>query len=163
MSPATMHVLFVCTGNIFRSMTAEYALTHMPALPDDIVVSSAGTIDAPHGILDFVSAHMAKKSIDVSHHKPRKLTREIINSADLAVAMGEDHQSHVSATFERDIPLFNRVAFGHDEPMKDVWEVLPDWRTTDHDAGRAYAWDLMDRIFDGLPPFIERMQQFARR
>lgn len=155
-----MNVLFICTGNVFRSMTADYALRVERTLPDTVTVGSAGIMDAPHGVLDFVSGHLARKHIDVSGHRPRKLTSEMLDGADLAVAMGTDHQNHVASEFGRTIPLFNQVAFGIDEPMPDVWEVIPDWRNNEASA-HAYAWSVMDRIFEGTPSFVERMRRFA--
>ena len=53
-------VLFVCTGNIFRSLTAEYALR--AALRDsgrEIVVESAGTEDFPHVVKSSVARYLA--------------------------------------------------------------------------------------------------------
>jgi protein-tyrosine phosphatase len=41
-------VLFVCTGNIFRSLTAEYVLRRELGPNSRIVVASAGTDDYPH-------------------------------------------------------------------------------------------------------------------
>lgn len=158
-----MNVLFICTGNVFRSMTADYALRHASQLPSHVTVNSAGIIDAPHGVLDFVSGHMTRNGIDVSDHQPRKLTQDMLDQTDLAVAMGRDHQEHVAKTFGRDIPLFNQVAFDLDEPMPDIWEVLPNWRGVDEAKGHAYAWNLMDRIFEGIPMFVERMGGFVHR
>lgn len=41
-------MLFVCTGNIFRSLTAEHALRRALQARTGIHVSSAGTDDYPH-------------------------------------------------------------------------------------------------------------------
>ncbi|HSF32988.1 MAG TPA: hypothetical protein VLK82_21270 [Candidatus Tectomicrobia bacterium] len=40
-------ILFVCTGNIFRSLTAEYALKAVLDPRSPIRVSSAGTVAIP--------------------------------------------------------------------------------------------------------------------
>ena len=37
------HILFVCTGNIFRSMIAEHALRYTAGTTSDYSFSSAGT------------------------------------------------------------------------------------------------------------------------
>ncbi len=42
-------VLFVCTVNIFRSLTAEYALRHVLGARSDITVASASMDDCPPG------------------------------------------------------------------------------------------------------------------
>ncbi|MGI9405926.1 MAG: low molecular weight phosphatase family protein [Hyphomicrobiaceae bacterium] len=154
---AITSVLFICTGNIFRSMTAEYALRGVAPL----AVSSAGLIDAPHEVLPFVRSHLTGKGVDIAEHQPRRLTQAILDDADVAVAMGTDHRDHVGEVHGRDIPLFSEVAFGKSEPLRDVWEVIPDWRNNDAEA-HAYAWSLMDRIFDGMPQFVARMEDFVR-
>ncbi len=157
-----LNVLFICTGNIFRSMTAEYALRAAFEANAHHTVSSAGLIDAPHEVLPFVREHLTRKAVDISRHRPRRLTQEMLDEADLAVAMGDDHRDHVVRVFGRRIPLFNEVAFGTSEPLRDVWEVIPDWRNNEAEA-QAYAWSLMDTIFDGMPQFVGRMGGFAEQ
>ncbi|TMH71623.1 MAG: low molecular weight phosphotyrosine protein phosphatase, partial [Betaproteobacteria bacterium] len=45
---APVVVLFVCTGNIFRSLTAEYALRRELGAQSAVAVASAGIHDYPH-------------------------------------------------------------------------------------------------------------------
>jgi protein-tyrosine phosphatase len=55
-------ILFVCTGNIFRSMTAEYALKAMLDPRSPIRVSSAGTVALPQAMHpDVIAAHTVNK------------------------------------------------------------------------------------------------------
>lgn len=51
-------ILFVCTGNIFRSLTAEYALRNVLGVGTDIVVASAGTENFPHVVRPFVRDYL---------------------------------------------------------------------------------------------------------
>ena len=51
-------VLFVCTGNIFRSLTAEYALRAALGARRDIVVASAGTEDFPYVVRPLVREYL---------------------------------------------------------------------------------------------------------
>ena len=44
-------VLFVCTGNIFRSMTAEYALKRALDGRAGLLASSAGTAEMTEAII----------------------------------------------------------------------------------------------------------------
>jgi len=87
-------VLFVCTGNTCRSPMAEALLrARMPeAWRDRIEVSSAGTIaldgqPASGTAIDV----MADIGIDLSGHRARRLTEELVREADLIVAMAEEH------------------------------------------------------------------------
>ena len=67
-------MLFVCTGNIFRSLSAEHALRHALQARADIHVSSAGTDDFPHVVRPNVRDYLLTRSFDVSRHTRRTLT-----------------------------------------------------------------------------------------
>ena len=68
-------VLFVCTGNIFRSVTAEYALK--ASLSDGMrcIVGSAGIDAKPQSVHGWVRTQLREKGADASHHTQRQLTR----------------------------------------------------------------------------------------
>lgn len=154
------NVLFICTGNIFRSMTAEYALRAALGDGADTSVHSAGIIDAPHEIVSFVTDYMKDKGIDLSRHQPKKLTRAMLDEADLAVAMDLDHKRQVADTHTHRLPLFSEIAYGTEESVQDVCDMVPDWRNNEV-AASAYGRSVMDYIFDGMPGFITRMHSFA--
>jgi protein-tyrosine phosphatase len=99
-------VLFVCTGNIFRSLTAERALRH--ALQDraDIHVSSAGTADFPHVVAPNVREYLLAKGFDVSRHQRRTLTEAILRESHLVIAMSVNHCADLRSRFGRAAPLF---------------------------------------------------------
>jgi len=109
-------VLFICAGNIFRSMTAEYALRD--ALGEGAVqVCSAGLVEAPHDVVSFVADYLHGRGIDVSKHQPRRLTREILNDASVAIAMDFAHRDAVQQQFGVTLPLFSEVSNGTETPM----------------------------------------------
>ncbi len=160
MSPdASPTVLFVCTGNIFRSMTAEYALRAALGDGDPRIVGSAGLAEAPHEIVPFVRHYLADRGLDISAHRPTKLTGAALLQADLAVAMGTEHRDRIVKQFDRRLPLFSEVAYDTVEPLRDVYEVVPDWRNN-ATAAAAYGCSVMDYIFDGMPSFVRRMPAF---
>jgi protein-tyrosine phosphatase len=118
-------VLFVCTGNIFRSVTAEYALKIRLGANTSCVVRSAAVDAKPQPMHAWVQARMREKGADPTTHIQRQLTRELVEAADLVIAMGRDHQVFVREQFGRDVPLFNQVCLGHDQPILDLHEVMP--------------------------------------
>ncbi|MBI3807029.1 MAG: hypothetical protein HY281_05885 [Nitrospirae bacterium] len=92
-------VLFVCTGNIFRSMTAEYALKAGLGLGTSCVVSSAGIDAKPQSVHDWVQIQLREKGADPTRHIQRQLTKELVEAADLVIAMGRNHQAFVREKF----------------------------------------------------------------
>ena len=157
-------VLFICTGNIFRSMTAEFALKASLGANAPFDVRSAGLLAAPHEVVAFVSDYLAARGHDTARHRPTRLNTATLDGADLAVAMGTEHRARIAQDFDRCLPLFSEIAYGTVEALRDVDEVVPDWRRNKA-AAAAYGRSLMDYIFDGMPGFLGRMDDFmaARR
>jgi protein-tyrosine-phosphatase len=91
------HVLFVCTGNICRSPLAESLLER--ALKDrglDVEVTSAGT-GAWDGAPASEGAYLVglERGLDLSGHRARLLTRELVDEADLILTMARHHRARV--------------------------------------------------------------------
>ena len=116
-------VLFVCTGNIFRSLTAEYALRrHAP----HVVVASAGTDDFPHVVRPNVRDYLRTRGIDVASHRRRTLTEEILRNAASVIAMSTDHQSFIAERFGMRVPVFLEACGGACEALPDIEDVVLD-------------------------------------
>ncbi len=151
-------VLFICTGNIFRSMTAEYAfraqINNLPFRSESAGIEAKQQVMYPP-----VKNRLIELGIDPSAHIQRKLTQDMLNQVVLPVAMGIDHQTFIRATFNRDVPLFNRIALGTDDPIKDTWEAVPDWNS-DENARQTYAVYVVDTIWQVMPGFIQNMENF---
>jgi protein-tyrosine phosphatase len=150
-------VLFVCTGNIFRSVTAEYALKARLSLGPSCVVSSAGIDAKPQSVHKWVQTRLQEKGADPTRHVQRQLTKELVEAADLVVAMGRNHQVFVREQFGRDVPLFNQACLGHDQPILDLHEGMPDWET-DSERARAYVSSVIDFIWATAPALLPRLR-----
>ncbi len=149
-------VLFVCTGNIFRSLAAEQALKTLLGAQSSLLVASAGIDAKPQSVHEWVQTRLRLKGADPAGHVQRQLTREMVQAADLVIAMGCDHQMFIRERFGRDVPLFNQVCVGRDEPIEDVHEVMPEWEQN-LDQARAYVWSVIDRIWQATPALIQRL------
>src|SRR5256886_7703534 len=93
----TQHVLFVRHGNICRSPLAAALLER--ALKErglDVNVTSAGT-GAWDGAPASEGAYLVglERGLDLSGHRARLLTRELVEEADLILTMARHHRARV--------------------------------------------------------------------
>ncbi|HEX7768001.1 MAG TPA: low molecular weight phosphatase family protein [Nitrospira sp.] len=149
-------ILFICTGNIFRSLTAEYALKQFLGPQGLYCVGSAGIEAKAQSIHPIVRARLLEHGADPAGHVQRKLTQSLLDQSDCVVAMGRDHQEAVQRLFGLSVPLFNQLCFGLDEPILDVHEVRPDWEQNEEPA-RAYVLSVVDHICDAIPHLAARL------
>jgi protein-tyrosine phosphatase len=152
-------VLFVCTGNVFRSLTAEYALKARLDPGSPIRVNSAGTVALPQEMHPDVGAYLMQRGMDPSHHRQRKVSMEILQASDLVIAMSTDHQAYLFDTFQYRAPLFNEVCHGRSEPLLDVWEAVPTWES-DLQAARHYTFQVMEYIWVSIPCLLQNLGRY---
>ncbi|WP_252181349.1 low molecular weight protein-tyrosine-phosphatase [Azospirillum sp. B4] len=89
-------ILFVCTGNICRSPTAEGVMRRrlaMDGLSDRVTVASAGTHGYHVGEAPDIRAVEAARyrGVDLSALRARRVDAEDIQRYDLVLAMDRDH------------------------------------------------------------------------
>ena len=151
------HVLFVCTGNIFRSLTAEYALRDILGARRDIIVASAGTEDFPYVVRPLVRDYLQTRGLDVSGHRRRTLTREMLDEATLVIAMSTEHRAMLADQFDRrDVPLFTEACGLAGEPLPDVEDVVADYQTNVAAVEAHVRWTI-DRIIELTPRLAGRL------
>jgi protein-tyrosine-phosphatase len=93
-----MKILFVCSGNTCRSPLAEAITKRLvdEARRKDVEVSSAGA-SAWDGSPASDGALLVgmERGLDLSSHRSRQLTADIIRDADLILAMSPSHLSRI--------------------------------------------------------------------
>lgn len=95
-----MRLLFVCTGNTCRSAMAEIIARRLiqERKLEDIRVSSAGTSTWEGTPASDAALLVAiERSSDLSGHRARSVTQEIVQENDLLLVMGPHHLERVNA------------------------------------------------------------------
>ncbi|MFW5705194.1 MAG: hypothetical protein ACOCXG_05120 [Nanoarchaeota archaeon] len=154
-----MRVLFVCTGNIFRSMSAEYLMKKY--LDDNRIegfeVSSCGTIASPEPPYQWTVERLSKYGVSPNGHVQRKITKDIAENADVIVAMAEHHKIYIEEKFGLKSHLFKEISEGKCEDLAD-----------DNESHRLICGEItlkelifetVDYIYDVMPDFVERIKQ----
>lgn len=118
-----MRILFVCTGNTCRSPLAEAIARRIlaDAGKKNVIVESAGT-NAWDGAPASDDALLVgvERNIDLSGHRSRRLTREMVEQADLVLVMSPEHLTRVR---ELDVTANAYLLAGYgseDEPRRAI-------------------------------------------
>src|SRR5437870_8755482 len=131
----TKRILLVCTGNICRSPLAAALLQRALAQRgiDGLDVASAGT-GAWDGAPVSEGAYLVglERGLDLSAHRARLLTRELVEEADLILTMARHHRPRVDELRGegRLFVLGEYVGPGGDEESDPFGGVLEVYRDT---------------------------------
>ena len=153
-------ILFVCTGNICRSPTAEGVFRHQVAeagLADAIATDSVGLegwhVGKPPDPRSVEAA--ARRGVDISDLRARQLTQEDFDRFDLLLAMDEGHHHDMLRRATREqrdkVRMFMEVAAGHPAPP------VPD----PYYGGSGGFETVLDMIEEGARAWLREME--ARR
>ena len=151
-----MNILYVCTWNIFRSMSAEY-LTKKYIDDNKITnffISSAGTVATIDPPFDETLKRLALYGCDPSHHVQRKITQEILAAQDIIICMAEHHRQNVRALWFEAV-LFNEIAYNTTEDVLDDGEYMQIHGP--YLDLEEYVPTIVDYIHDAIPLIINNI------
>jgi len=88
----SLRLLVVCTGNICRTPMAVYFLTTAATEAGlDVVVTSSGFLTVDQPASPMVQEVMGERGADLSTHRSRLTTPEMLAQADLVITMERRH------------------------------------------------------------------------
>lgn len=109
MSPINS-ILYVCSGNVFRSVFAEGYTKHVLAKYDitNIKVSSCGIIaqesfKIPQSIKKLFELYNIKEK-DLSQHVPTRVNKELLSLSDLILVMDKTQIEYIKQNFPEFLP-----------------------------------------------------------
>lgn len=137
--PVRASLLFVCTANRCRSpMAAALFRQSARQLGADIVVHSAGLLEAGAPPLPETLEEMSRRGIDLSGHRSRQVDKELIASSDLVVGLERLHVRAVVLASEggeawgRSFTLREVVRRGRELGARPVELSLAEWTAELH-------------------------------
>ncbi|MGA2552828.1 MAG: low molecular weight protein-tyrosine-phosphatase [Burkholderiaceae bacterium] len=149
-------ILFVCTGNICRSPTAEgvfLAKVRDAGLAQHVKVDSAGTHGFHAGEApDTRTIRAAKKrGYDIAEQRARQITKDDFNNFDLILAMDWDNHAHLHQNsgrqYHHKIKLLMSFATEHESAVvPDPYYGGPDGFETVLDYVEDAATNLVDHV-----------------
>lgn len=146
-------VMFICSGNIFRSVTAQRALSKEVGLrdaDDSVVADSAGTNTAQAVMRPDLMNAWKSQGLCFDDPRPRQVTKELLERASVVITMGCDHQDLIWERFGMDSYLFNQIAYGRNEPVLDVSDIF-EYSEINSDAATTYIEKTVRYIISATP------------
>lgn len=88
----TKKILFVCTGNIARSASAQYISAQLSPPESEWVFDSAGTgAVVGAGVAPHIDKELEQRGIDFHQHSAKQVTAELLAESALVLVMEKEH------------------------------------------------------------------------
>ena len=169
MTNMSNNILFVCAGNVFRSMSAMYATRKILEQLgfDEIIVDSAGTRARPEKKpIQFVIDTLSSKGLDASLHIPQKLTQDLLDKAGLVITFDkgllkelEDKFNFTQAVLFNDFCFSNRQIEVLDILIQDIFFDPNSESKVMKPEAKIFIEESINHIVQSIPVFLEKLER----
>jgi protein-tyrosine-phosphatase len=158
-----MKIVFVCTGNIFRSVSAEFSLKEYLKKNKirGITVKSGGIIAKPQVTPKSILDPFEILEFDHSKHKQKKVTKDYLKNFDLIVSMASNHKKFIKEKFNIKSVLFNKICYNKNSSIKDITETKLSIRSNPKKSSE-YISKTINHIHDSIPRFFRNYKKFLK-
>ena len=118
-----VNLLLVCTGNIFRSASAEYLFKqHLDDIGEDrFRVDSAGIKgDIEKTMHAKTEQELTNRGINAADHESTKLTEDHVDWADTIISMADYHQQTLNEEYNAYSHLYTEFADDNSKNVEDI-------------------------------------------
>jgi protein-tyrosine-phosphatase len=147
-------MVFVCSGNVCRSPMAEYMLRRLLGADSGWRVISAG-ISAGAGMRasDAAITALGEMDIDLSPHRSRPVTKELVQEASMLVVMTATHYQQMKAMFPDSAGrVYLLKSFDPEASGTDVTDPIG--------SSVDFYREIRDEINAALPGLVKYMKTF---
>ena len=154
-------IIFVCTGNVFRSMIAEKCLKHYIKENNitEIKVDSAWIAPIEQEIYPSVIERLASYNIQVEHQY-KKITQTLIDDSTIIISMNNNHKDFIAENFWINSPLFNMIAFWIEKWILDINEFFT---VFDEKDKKEYANYMVEYIHSATPKLVKNLHKYINQ
>jgi protein-tyrosine-phosphatase len=151
-------VLFVCSDNYTRSVTAEFCLRNFLLKNNLSTIQSfsAGT-QANSDTSKYYNVHfdrMKELDIDFSTFERKQFDRSFFDIYDLIVGMGQEHKDYFLSEYQQKIPLFNEVY------KNEATSIVVAKPGSTEDIPTQLK-QMVDYINDAIPQFVKNIEKWT--
>jgi len=147
-------ILFVCTQNIFRSLSAEYSLKNYMYKNgiNKFVVQSAGIKAYPERPYPWTISKLQSFGINVDNHEQTKVDCDVLKQSDIIICMTKDHRDFIEKKFGCKSYLFNEIAYGKKTSLLDDCEVMNMEMSLQEfvESTVQYIYEAMPHVYENL-------------
>ena len=149
-----MNILFICTQNVFRSLSAEKLLQLYLNIKQksNIQITSAGTEAYPDQPYSFTLERLKELGVKNLEHRQTKVSKELLEKQDVIICMTKRHQGIIHRLFGKESFLFNELAFGKKSDLTDDVE-----NNVYGENLETFVVGTVNKIYQGIPRIYEKI------